>query len=62
MDEALKQDIIQKIIAQEGFKIIREEAIKIFKNETLENCFNLANEFYKSKYFQVQELGVYKKF
>lgn len=51
MEETLKQDIIEKIIAQEGFKIIREEAIEIFKNETLENCFNLANDFYKSKYF-----------
>lgn len=59
MEETLKQDIIEKIIAQEGFKIIREEAIEIFKNETLENCFNLANSFYKSKHFQVQELGVF---
>lgn len=49
MDENLKQEIIGKIIVQEGIKIIREEAIKIFKGETLENCFSLANEFYKSK-------------
>lgn len=59
MDENLKQDIIEKIIVQEGFKIIRDEAIQIFKSETLENCFSLANEFYKSKHFQVQELGVF---
>lgn len=59
MDENLKQEIIGKIIVQEGFKIIRDEAIKIFKSETLENCFSLANEFYKSKHFQVQELGVF---
>jgi 3-methyladenine DNA glycosylase AlkC len=59
MDENLKQEIIGKIIVQEGFKIIRDEAIQIFKSETLENCFSLANEFYKSKYFQVQELGVF---
>lgn len=59
MDENLKQDIIGKIIVQEGVKIIRDEAIKIFKSETLENCFSLANEFYKSKHFKVQELGVF---
>lgn len=59
MDENLKQEIIRKIIAQEGIKIIRYEAIKIFKSETLESCFSLANEFYNSKYFQVQELGVF---
>ncbi len=59
MDENLKQEIIEKIIVQEGFKIIRDEAIKIFKSETLENCFSLANEFYKSKHFQAQELGVF---
>lgn len=59
MDENLKQEIIGKIIVQEGVKIIRDEAIQIFKSETLENCFSLANEFYKSKHFQVQELGVF---
>ena len=59
MDENLKQDIIGKIIVQEGVKIIRDEAIQIFKSETLENCFSLANEFYKSKHFKVQELGVF---
>lgn len=59
MDENLKQEIIGKIIVQEGFKIIRDEANKIFKSETLENCFSLANEFYKSEHFQVQELGVF---
>ena len=59
MDENLKQEIIEKVVAQEGFKIIRDEATKIFEIETLENCFSLANEFYKSKQFQVQELGVF---
>ena len=59
MNESLKQEIIEKIVAQEGFKIIRDEAVKIFKSETLENCFSLANEFYNSKQFQVQELGVF---
>lgn len=59
MDENLKQQIITRIIVQEGFKNIRDEAIKIFKHETLENCYFIANEFYKSKYFQVQELGVF---
>lgn len=59
MNESLKQEITEKIDSQEGFKIIRDEAVKIFKSETLENCFSLANEFYKSKQFQVQELGVF---
>jgi len=59
VDESLKQQIIKKIIVQDGFKIIRDEAIKIFKSETLENCFSLANVFYESRQFQVQELGVF---
>ena len=59
MDENLKQEIIEKIIVQEWVKIIRDESIQIFKSETLENCFSLANEFYKSRHFQVQELGVF---
>ncbi len=59
MDENLKQEMIGKIIAQEGFKIIRDEAIKLFKKETMGNCFSLANEFYTSKHFKIQELGVF---
>ena len=59
MDENLKQEIIETVVAQEGFKIIRDEATRIFKIETLENCFSLANEFYESKQFQVQVLGVF---
>jgi len=59
MDGNLKQEIIETVVAQDGFKIIRDEATRIFKMETLENCFSLANEFYKSKQFQVQVLGVF---
>lgn len=59
LKDNLKQEIIEKIISQEGLKVIREEAVKIFKSENLESCFSLAKEFYESNHFQVQELGVF---
>lgn len=59
MDEALKLDIIKSITSQEGFKLIQNEALNIFKGEPLDDCFSLSLEFYKSDYFQVQQLGVF---
>jgi len=59
MEENLKQEIIEILVNKKGVKVVRDEATKIFKRETFGNCFSLANEFYNSNHFQVQELGVF---
>jgi 3-methyladenine DNA glycosylase AlkD len=53
------QKIISKVTEQESFSIVREEASKIFKNNDAEQCWQYAMEFYKSEYFQVQEIAVF---
>lgn len=54
-----KQELIEKVISQSGFKVIREEALKLFKSCSKEECYSLGMEFYQSKDYQVQELGVF---
>ncbi|NFA43457.1 DNA alkylation repair protein [Clostridium botulinum] len=54
-----KSTIVEKVISQEGFKIIRNEATNIFKNCSTDDCWELGIEFYKSEYYQVQEIGVF---
>lgn len=59
MNEIDKAEVIDKIVNQEGFKIIQKEAEKIFKKYPQEECLKLAKEFYESKEYQVQELGIF---
>lgn len=54
-----KDAVVEKVIGQNGFKIIRDEAVKIFKHYSKDDCWTLGMEFYSSKHYQVQEIGVF---
>lgn len=54
-----KNKIIERVVEQNGFKITREEALQLYKKYSKQECMSLSLEFYHSKHYQVQDLGVF---
>ena len=53
-------DIIEKVKKVEnGFKEIKAEAELICSNNSIDECFILAKEFYLSEFYQVRELATF---
>lgn len=56
----LYYDIIERVKKIEnGFKEIEREAIFIFHDNSVDNCFTIAKEFYSSEFYQVRELSTF---
>lgn len=43
---------------KDSLKIVKKEAEKYFKDHSIDECYNMALELYKSNNFQIQEVGV----
>lgn len=43
---------------KDSLKIVKKEAEKYFKVHSIDECYNMALELYKSNNFQIQEVGV----
>ena len=43
---------------KDSLKIVKKEAEKYFKDHSIDECYELALELYKSDNFQIQEVGV----
>lgn len=51
---------LQELLPEkDSLKIVRNEAEKYYKTHSLEECFSMGLELYKSKNFQIQEIGVF---
>lgn len=44
---------------KDSLKLVKNEAEKYYKTHSLEECFSIGLELYKSDNFQIQEVGVF---
>ena len=50
---------LEKLIPEkDSLKIVKKEAEKYFKDHSIDECYEMALELYKSDNFQIQEVGV----
>lgn len=53
------ENYLENLIPEkDSLKIVKREAENYFKNHSIEECYNMALELYKSNNFQIQEVGV----
>ena len=51
---------LEKLIPpRDSLKLVKTEAEKYYKSHSLDDCFNMGIELYKSDNFQIQEVGVF---
>ncbi|WMI82322.1 DNA alkylation repair protein [Anaerotignum sp. MB30-C6] len=59
MDEKYMQYLIDTVTEKDNLKFVKEKSFDFYKTHTIDECFDAAVELYQSKYFQIQEIGVF---
>ena len=57
--EYYKKILLNKDTGKERYGLVPKEAEKIFKENSLDNCWNIAMEYYNCELYYIQMLGVY---
>ena len=57
--EYYKKILFNKETGKERYGLVPKEAEKIFKENSLDNCWNIAMEYYNCELYYIQMLGVY---
>ncbi len=58
MNEYMKY-LAEMIPEKDSLKLVRSEAEKYYKSHSLDDCFNMGIELYRSDNFQIQEVGIF---
>ncbi|MEY8394833.1 DNA alkylation repair protein [Lachnospiraceae bacterium 45-P1] len=53
------QYLAELIPEKDSLKLVKNEAAKFYKTHSLDECFYMGHELYKSDNFQIQEVGVF---
>ena len=53
------QYLAELIPEKDSLKLVKNEAEKFYKTHSLDECFRMGHELYKSDNFQIQEVGVF---
>lgn len=53
------QYLAEQIPEKDSLKLVKDEAKIYYKAHSLDDCFNMGIELYRSDNFQIQEVGVF---
>ena len=58
MENSYQQHLIDILTDKDNLNLVKKEATEFYKSHTVNECYDMATELYKSTFFQLQEIGV----